>query len=74
MEKKLKVYKENNMFVLERINQFNHATKRNYETESGLKLAIQSYKSVLDEYEIETTKETQALVINYLGSKEFSED
>lgn len=24
MEKKLKVYKENNMFVLERINQFNH--------------------------------------------------
>lgn len=31
--KTLKIYKENNEFVIERINQFNYATKRTYITE-----------------------------------------
>ncbi|WP_368298891.1 hypothetical protein [Cytobacillus firmus] len=50
--KKLKIYKEDGKFVLERINQFDHATKRFFITENGLLEAIGQYQHVMDEYEL----------------------
>ncbi|WP_087974584.1 hypothetical protein [Oceanobacillus rekensis] len=71
--KTLKIYKDNNEFVIERVNEFNHATKRTYISEEGLKEALQSYKPVIEEYEIEVSKELWAFVINYLGNREFQD-
>jgi hypothetical protein len=50
--KKLKIYKENGEFVLERINQFDHATKRFFITENGLLEALDQYHLVMHEYEL----------------------
>lgn len=48
--KRLKIYKENNEFVIERINEFNHSFKKQYITENGLFEAIEPYKPIIDEY------------------------
>ncbi|WP_269920360.1 hypothetical protein [Caldifermentibacillus hisashii] len=69
--KKLKIYKENGEFVIERVNQFNHATKRLFISEEGLKEGLQSYQMVIDEYELEVSEDLWAFVINFLNSKEF---
>lgn len=69
--KKLKIYKENGEFVIERVNQFNHATKRLFISEEGLKEGLQSYQMVIDEYELEVSEELWALVNNFVNSKEF---
>lgn len=69
--KKLQVYKENGEFVIERVNQFNHATKRFFITEDGLKEGLQAYKWVLHEYELEVSKELWAFVIKIVNSPEF---
>lgn len=65
--KKLKVYKENGEFVVERNNEFNHATKRSFLTEDGLLEGLEAYTNVLDDYEVEVSKELWAKVINFLG-------
>ena len=65
--KTLKIYKdENNDFVIERINDFNHSFKRVFITEEGLKEGLNAYKSVLHEYEIEATDSVWPIVINHL--------
>ena len=61
--KKLKIYMEQGEFVLERINQFDHATKRKFISEKGLIEALESYPD-LSEYEIETDASLWAIVIN----------
>lgn len=71
--KKLSIYKENEKFVIERTDEFNHATKRFFTSEEGLKEGIQAYQPVLDEYELEVSEELWAFVINFLNSKEFQE-
>ncbi|MED1712010.1 hypothetical protein P4V29_33880 [Bacillus thuringiensis] len=71
--KKLRIYKENGEFVIERVNQFDHATKRFFLSEEGLKEGLQAYKDVMDEYELEVSEELWAFVINFLNSKEFQE-
>lgn len=71
--KKLSIYKENEEFVIKRTNEFNHATKRLFISEEGLKEGLQAYRSVMDEYELEVSKELWAFVINFLSSKEFQE-
>lgn len=68
MMKVLKIYKEDNDFIIERINEFNHATKRYYTTEEGLKEGIDSYIPVLEEYEIKATDSVWPLVINHLNN------
>lgn len=68
MMKVLKIYKEDNDFIIERINEFNHATKRYYKTEEGLKEGIDSYIPVLEEYEIKATDSVWPLVINHLNN------
>lgn len=69
--KKLRIYKENEEFVIERVNEFNHATKRNFISENGLFEGLLAYQPVIDEYELEVSDELWALVINYLNSEEF---
>ncbi len=65
-DKTIKVYKENDEFVLERINQFNHSTKRTFITENGLLEGLEQYRYVLDEYEIEVSDDLWGKVINHL--------
>lgn len=69
--KKLRIYKENGEFVIERVNQFDHATKRFFISEEGLKEGLQAYQPVMDEYELEVSDDLWAFVINFLNSKEF---
>ncbi|WP_456275068.1 hypothetical protein [Bacillus sp. AK031] len=66
--KKLSIYKENGEFVIERTNEFNHATKRLFASEEGLKDGIQAYMDFLDEYELNVSDELWATVINILNS------
>lgn len=68
--KKLSIYKQNDEFVIERTNQFNHATKRFFTSEEGLKEGIQAYMDFLDEYELNVSNELWATVINILNSPE----
>jgi len=71
--KKLLIYKENGEFVIERVNEFNHAFKRNFISEQGLLEGLQSYQPVIDEHELEVSDELWSLVLNFLNSKEFQE-
>lgn len=65
--KKLLVYKENDEFVIERVNEFNHSTKHYFITEEGLKEGLDAYDPVIHEYALEVSKELWAMVINHLG-------
>ena len=67
--KKIKIYKENGKFVIERVNQFNHSWKRFFITENGLKEGLLSYERVLDEYEIEASGEVFAVIVNSLNKR-----
>ncbi|MCM3800057.1 hypothetical protein M4A92_15790 [Caldibacillus thermoamylovorans] len=67
--KKLKIFKENGEFVIERFNEFNHSEKRYFITEEGLKEGLDAYLHVMEEYEIEASEDVWALVINHLGKK-----
>lgn len=71
--KKLQVYKENGEFVIERVNEFNHAWKRSFISEEALKEGLRAYKDVLADYQLDVSDELWAFVINYLNSKEFQE-
>lgn len=66
--KKIKVYMENGEFAIERVNEFNHSTKRYFLSEEGLKEGLDAYKPVLHDYDIEVSEELWALVINHLNS------
>lgn len=63
--KRLKIHEQEGEFVIERINQFDHATKRHFISEQGLIEALQSYPD-LEEYEIETDASLWAVIINAL--------
>ncbi|MEB6551430.1 hypothetical protein MXL46_20695 [Heyndrickxia sporothermodurans] len=69
--KKLRIYKENGEFVIERVNQFDHATKRFFISEEGLKEGLQAYKPVIHEYELEVSEKLWPLVINFVSSTKF---
>ncbi|UTV31694.1 hypothetical protein [Bacillus altitudinis] len=65
--KTLKVYKENGEFVIERVNEFNHAFKRFYITEDGLKEGLDAYQPFIHEYRLEVSQDLWALDINHLN-------
>ena len=65
--KTLQIYKENGEYIIKRINQFNHATKRFFITVDGLKEGLDAYQPVIDEYKIEVSQELWAVVINHLN-------
>lgn len=69
--KKLKIYKEDDSFVLERINQFDHATKRYFITENGLLEAFDQYQPVMEEYElfIEQGQDLIGLITRHLANR-----
>lgn len=69
--KKLRVYKENGEFVIERVNEFNHAFKRSFMSENGLFEGLSVYKDTLENYELEVSEELWAVVVNFLNSSEF---
>lgn len=49
----LKVYVQDNDFVVERINAFNHSTKHKYISEDGLREGIEMYKPIADELDVQ---------------------
>jgi len=65
--KTLKVYKENDDFVIERMGELNHATKQCFSTEEGLKEGLDAYNAVLDEYDVQVSKELWAMVIKHIN-------
>lgn len=76
MEKKrtLKIYKEGDEFVIERINEFNHSHK-SYWFEEGLKEQLTHYMNhgILDTHEIVANdNEVWSLVINHLSQNQTS--
>lgn len=76
--KKLLIYKqigdsEMEEYVIERVNEFNHATKRFFISEQGLLEGLKTYKPVMEEYELEVSEDLWAMVINFLNSKEYQE-
>jgi hypothetical protein len=65
--KKLRIYKDYNEFVIERINEFNHSTKRCFITENGLKEGLEAYsQDDLSQYDIQVSPELWAMVLNQL--------
>lgn len=68
MSKKLKIYKENGEFVIERINEFNHATKRFFVTQDGLFDRLKTYGTGIADYQLDVSEELWATVINFLNS------
>lgn len=68
--KKLYVYKESGKFVIERINQFDHATKRYFSSEEGLFEGLQDYMDVLHDYNLDVSEELWIRVIPFLSSPE----
>lgn len=63
----LKIYKEDGDFVVERVNQFNWATKRSFMSEDGLREGLNAYWLVMDEYKLDVSEELQALVSDLLN-------
>ena len=66
--KRLKIYKtDEGEFCLERINQFNHSSKRLFISEQGLLEALDDYPSLRD-YELEVEEQSLwSLVIKRLN-------
>ncbi|HWJ77579.1 MAG TPA: hypothetical protein VNR61_05850 [Niallia sp.] len=69
--KKLKIYMENEEFVIEHVNSFGHGIKRSFISENALKESLDSYAAVIDQYELEVSDELWAMVINYVSSEGF---
>lgn len=69
--KKLKIYRYNGEYVIERVNQFNHSTKRFFITEAGLIEGIEAYLPVIGEYEIEMSEDLQEVVKRQLAREGF---
>lgn len=69
--KKLRFYKENGEFVIERVNEFNHATKRYSISEEGFKEGLMAYKRDIDDYVLEISKEIYKFVVKFMAEEEF---
>lgn len=65
----LKIYKENDDYVMERIN--DNATFKRHYSKAGLIVALQEYKTLgeLEMYDIQASNEVWALVINALSQE-----
>lgn len=65
--KTLKVYLQDNEFVIERINQFGTSFKRRFLTKQGLKEGLDAYNPVIHEYKIEISEDVWELVIHHIS-------
>jgi hypothetical protein len=71
-EKTLRIYKKNDEFVLERVNEFNHSTKRFFITEAGLLEALDGYAAdKLEAYRLDVSENLRTLLANHLGQGGF---
>ncbi|KAB2331564.1 hypothetical protein F7731_18460 [Cytobacillus depressus] len=60
-----KIYKDKDEFVIQRVNQFNHSTKRIFISEQGLIEGLEAYSQFdLSQYDIQVSPELWATVIN----------
>lgn len=60
-----KIYKDKDEFVIQRVNQFNHSTKRIFINEQGLIEGLEAYSQFdLSQYDIQVSPELWATVIN----------
>lgn len=64
--KKIKVYKENDEFVIERKTESNQVIKSSFKTEGDFKVWLDSNKFEIDEIDVED-EELWPLVINHLS-------
>jgi len=55
----LKVYLENNEFVIERTNPFSHSFKHKYITEEGLREGLESYKPIVNQMDIQVQQDAK---------------
>jgi hypothetical protein len=69
--KKLLIYMEDGDFVIERVNEFNHAFKRSFISEQGFLEGLMSYLPVIDEYEMRVSEDLLSLVVYSLNIEEF---
>ncbi len=67
--KTLKIYKENDEFVIENINEMNKARKRYFLDEEDLKQALVAYSYVIDNYRVETSKDVREIVNRHLRKR-----
>jgi len=56
VKKTLKIYPENDLYVIERVNQFNHSFKRFFTSITGLSEGLQAYDQVISEYKVQIDK------------------
>lgn len=70
--KKLMIFRENDDFVVERVNEFNHGTKRFFASEEALLEGLQDCESIIADYELHIIPELWSTVINFLNSDKVS--
>lgn len=71
--KKLLIYKENEEFIIERVNEFNHSFKNKFISEQEFHEGLKTYKPVIEEYELEVSEDLWGSTIKFMNSKEFQE-
>lgn len=64
--KKILIYKYDNDFILERVNDFGHSWKRYFDSEKGLLEGLDAYRDIISEYNLDVSEDLWATVINYL--------
>jgi hypothetical protein len=67
-KKGINIYKENGEYVAERINEFNHSSKRYFVTLEGLFEYLETVQGLNGQVELEVSEELWATVINQLAS------
>ena len=66
-EKTLRIYKKNGEYVIEKINEFNHSTKRFFITVAGLLEALDVYANdTIEAYYLEVSEDLERKVSNHL--------
>ena len=67
--KKLLIYKEDDEFVFNRVNEFGTSFKSQFKTIEGLLERLEIYQRMnkLDEYQLDVSKELWSQVINFLN-------
>lgn len=58
-------------FVIERVNEFNHATKRYFISEKGFKEGLMAYQRDIDDYVLEISKDLYAFVVKFMADEKF---
>lgn len=66
--KKLKIYKQDNEFVVERVNEFNHTSKHFFSSELGLFEYLDANRHLFELHELEVNTELWTTVVNFISA------